>query len=1024
MKMKLTAFLNTNKHLALLLFVIPVLGFSQDNYKPAVESFESEKTIPLYEASNSKLSLSDAHHMFGKTSLQWDWTGESTLGTSHFSILSKSESPLEYGDFFPASPTLQMSLYNETPQDGTITIAFEKNGKAEVHFEININFKGWRRIWVPFFEMQGNPPKKGAQIDYDYFKISTAIPSGKLFFDDITFSQYQDDRHPYPDEIVPFIKQGQDLAQDHWLPLIVNYDRIKNLQPKPISMAVKMDLKKLEQVIDEDFLVDKKYKLYINSLREDYDKLGLKDNGKTVLGPPLTFKEHQDYYDVKQQGAKVFNDIQSLGKVLKKIATFYDRGTSAEQAEMKTMFLTGTKYFLDQGWQAGSNGGTRHHIGYNVREIAEAFYIQRQMLYDNGLLKDVGGSLHWLYNIGMLLDDPNNFHVNIDYLNTQAYLNLMLIFLLEKQEAQAALVQAYSNYMSITLAQQNEEWGFKVDGTAWHHNGHYPAYGLGAFQAVPKIIKTLSASRFKVGTEGHKNFKNSFLAARTYSQLYSWGFGNAGRHPFEGDGIQSLKNQYLQMAYSGNPEGTSNIDKDVAGAYLRLWGKDDVMTTSVFTEINGIQKEKLSGYVTFPYGATAVHRRNDWAALVKGYSKYVWASEIYVASNRYGRYPANGTIQLLNAGGEEGSGFQQAGWDWNRYPGATIIYLPLKELETKMPLIMFRSNETFAGTTKLDGNGIFGMILNESKGSNADGNEVNIGFPGKLKAKKSVFSFDKKLIAIGTNISSVDVENATQTNLFQSVLTDTKQPLFTSEDEVKKFPVNSVLKSQGKQKNWVVDPYGSGYYMLSDNAVHVKKEHQHSYHNKYSINTGAMTERGKGVKETEGDYASAWIDHGMAPKEASYQYVIYPFLDAKDQKNFGKMAEKDDSYAIKRADAVAHIVRDNPTNTTGYVIFEANNPLDYGILNTVSEPALIMLKENSDKLITISAVQPDLNFPEYKPGKFRNYSQPVELEITLNGNWSPFAEDFVKSTSHGDGKTIIKLSLVNGLPGEFKLNKI
>ena len=1023
-----TAFLNSNKQmtLSLLLLVMSLFGFSQNDYQPAVESFESEKGLKAYEATNGKIALSDAHRKYGKSSLQWEWDGESTIGTSQFKILSHKESPLEYGDFFPASPTLQMALYNETAQDGKITISFEKNGVKEVYFDVALSFKGWRTIWVPFYEMEGNPPKKLAPVDYDYFKISTTTPKGKLFFDDIIYSQYQDDRHQYPDEIVPFVKAGQDLAKDHWMPLIVNYDRIRTLEPKPISMAVRMDLKKLEAVIDQALVVDKKYKLYINSLREDYEKLNLKDNGKTILGPPLTFKEHQDFYDEAQLGPRKFNDIQSLGRVLKKIAAFYDRGNAAEQAEMKTMFLAGTRYFLDQGWVAGSNGGTRHHIGYNVREIAEAFFMQRQLLYDNGLLNEVAGSLHWLFNLGSILDDPNNFHVNIDYLNTQAYYHLMLSFLFEKQEMQAAMVMAYSNYISITLAQQNEEWGFKVDGTAWHHNGHYPAYGLGAFQSVPKIIKTLAGTRFRIGTEGHKNFKKSFLASRIYSQSYNWGFGNAGRHPLEpGNGIVKLKDQFLDMANSGNPEGTSEIDKEVASAYLRLWGKEDVMNTTLFSQINGISKENLSGYYTFPYGATAVHRRNDWAALIKGYSKYVWASEIYVTANRYGRYPANGTIQLLNSGDEIGSGFKQEGWDWNRYPGATIIYLPLTELEPKTPLLMFRSNETFAGTTTLEGNGIFGMVLNEEKGSNADGAmEVNLGFPGKLKAKKSVFSFEGKLIAIGTNISSVDEKNPTQTNLFQSFLTDTKQPLFTSQDEVKKFPVNTVLKSTGNKNNWIVDPYGSGYYIVSKDAVHIKKERQHSYHNKYALRTGQIDNAAKGVKETEADYASAWIDHGMAPNDGSYQYVIYPFLNAKDQKNFGNIAEKDDSYAIKRADAIAHIVHDNPTKTTGYVIFEAHKALDNGILNTVSEPALIMLKENSSNLITISAVQPDLNFPEYQKGKFRNYSQPVELEITLNGNWSPYAEDFVKETTHTDGKTIIKLSLVNGLPGEFKLNKL
>ena len=1026
MKTILSEFFSTKKQMGLmtLLFLSSMTGFSQDDYRPAVESFESPNTIGVYDATNSKLSLSEAHRRFGKSSLKWDWTGDgSSFGTSAFKILSKDESPLEYPDDFPISPTLQMSIYNETPQDGVVTIAFEKGGQPGVHFDLPINFKGLRRIWVPFFEMQGNPPAKGASVDYDYFKISTAIPQGTLFFDDITFSQFQDDRHQYPDELVPFIKEGQNLAKDHWMPLIVNYDRIKSLKSEPISSTVKADLKKLEELIDQNFAVSENYKVNMNSLRADFQKLGIKDNGQTILGPPLTFKEIHDFHDEKQQGPIVYNDIKDLGIVLKSLASAYHRGTPEEQAEIKTMFLTGTKYYLDQGWVAGSNGGTRHHVGYNVRELTEAFFMMRQVLNDNGMLSEVGGSLHWLSNLGSLLEDPENFYINIDYLNTQAYNHLVLMFLLEKPEDQAQLVQAYSNYLSITLAQQKEEWGFKVDGTAWHHNGHYPAYGLGAFQSVPKIIKTLSGTQFRIRPEGHANFKNAFLASRIYSQLYNWGFGNAGRHPLEDNGIQSLPQQFLDMAYSGNPDNTSKIDQEVAGAYLRLWGAKDQKATTDFKDNYGIKEETLSGYYTFPYGATAIHRRNDWAAIIKGYSKYVWASEIYMDTNRYGRYPANGTIQLLNPEGETGSGMRMEGWDWNRYPGATVIYLPFKELETKLNLIMFRSMETFAGTTELDGNGIFGMILDESEGTNADGNEAELGFPGKLKAKKSVFSFGEKLIAIGTNISSVDQKNPTQTNIFQTTLVDTKTPIHTSSETITQFPSETTLKGQGKSGSWLIDPYGNGYHILSDTSVEIKTAHQHSYNSKYSVNNGNSGNT-RFPNETEGDYATAWINHGLAPKNVSYQYVIYPFLDAKDQKNFGEIAKKDKSFAIERADAVAHIVYDQPSKTTGYVIFEAHKPLNTGILNTVSEPALIMLKENSKSHITISAVQPDLNFPEYQKDKFRNYSQPVELEMTLNGKWKPSAEDFVESTSYSDGKTKLKLKLVNGLPGEFTLNKL
>ena len=332
--------------------------------------------------------------------------------------------------------------------------------------------------------MQGNAPEKGAEVDYDYFRINTSAEKGKLFLDDIVFSQYQDDRHQYPDLLVPFIKADTNLGSDHWMPLISNYERIKNLEVSLISMAVRMDLQKFEKLIDADLRIDKKYKVYIKSLREDFQKLNIKDTGETVIGPPLTFMIKQEYYDEKQHGPLKVNDVSDLGKVLKKLANFHDRADASQKQEIEEMFLTGTKYFLDQGWVAGAAGGTRHHIGYNVRDITEAFFTMRQLLYDNGLLNEIGASLHWLFNLGMLLDDESNFHVNIDYLNTQSYYHLMLIFLMDSQEKQAALLHAYSNYISITLAQQNEEWGFKVDGTAWHHNGHYPAYGYGAFKTV------------------------------------------------------------------------------------------------------------------------------------------------------------------------------------------------------------------------------------------------------------------------------------------------------------------------------------------------------------------------------------------------------------------------------------------------------------------------------------------------------------------------------------------------------------
>ena len=78
-------------------------------------------------------------------------------------------------------------------------------------------------------------------------------------------------------------------------------------------------------------------------------------------------------------------------------------------------------------------------------------------------------------------------------------------------------------------------------------------------------------------------------------------------------------------------------------------------------------------------------------------------------------------------------------------------------------------------------------------------------------------------------------------------------------------------------ENWIIDNYGNGYHILSSDVINYKKETQNSYHNKYSVNTGKMNAKGKGVTKTKGNYATAWINHGLAPKNANYQYIIYPF---------------------------------------------------------------------------------------------------------------------------------------------------
>ncbi|AWW28795.1 hypothetical protein DN752_00855 [Echinicola strongylocentroti] len=990
--------------------------------KPYVTSFESSGILGRYEVSgDSYIRLSSDHQRFGNTSLRWEWDStNSFIETSHLSLLGPDPTKKEFTKLFPASPTFNLSIYSESPQSGTIKVAFYRDRKEVYWFTIPVNFYGWRTIRVPFYEMQGDVPSKTEAVDFDRLRLTGTASEGCLFVDDIVFSQYQDDRHQYPDQIVPFLKKDQDHSIDHWMPLIYNWELLQNMEINPVTKAQKEDMRLVKMRLDSMLLSGMEQR-GMAEVVEAFGSLGITEDKGTVKGPPLTFNLQEVYYDSLQQGPMVHNKIRDFGVIIKNMAaTYFAVPDDKDQQSIKEKFILAARYYLDQGWQKGSSGGTRHHIGYQTRELTEAFYLMSEPLAEAGLLTEVGNSIKWLGNFGMILDDEEAFNVNIDYLNTQSFNHLASVFLTEGENKKGTLLTAFSNYLSVILAQEDKEWGFKADGTTWHHSGHYPAYGMGAFYEVPKLFYCLSGTTFNIKETGHYNFRRALLTTTRYSHTYDWGFGNAGRHPFGQNSISGLKDAFYLMALSGSPSGDQNVDPAVAGDFLYLWGKEDPGKAQEFRAL-GIQKSNLPSYKSLPYGATAIHRNGDWAAIIKGYSKYVWSSEIYPASNRYGRYPANGSVQLLSSGGQEASGVVEAGWDWNRFPGTTVLPMPFEELETEMALLMFLSEETFAGATQLEGNGVFGMVLNAGVGKNADGlaEDRTVELPGNLKAKKSVFSFGNKLICIGTGISSDDLMHPVQTNLFQSELRPQHQTITTAaQGTVKGFP------NSGVTTKWIIDNYGNGYYLLDSSNVIFSMAKQDSYHNKYSVNTGNMHPLGDGNKTTQGNFATAWIDHGKVPKAESYQYVIYPFMEHKKVQGFGRKAPND--FDILKADEYAHIVEDHTSSTRAYVIFDATKFTGDSLISAISAPSLVMVKKAQGGTLKISAVNPDLNFPDNpkKKNGFDNYSKPVTLTISLEGKWKVIGDGVMRSEISGsENTTSVQLECVDGIPCYLELSK-
>lgn len=379
---------------------------------------------------------------------------------------------------------------------------------------------------------------------------------------------------------------------------------------------------------------------------------------------------------------------------------------------------------------------------------------------------------------------------------------------------------------------------------------------------------------------------------------------------------------------------------------------------------------------------------------MKGWNRYVWSSEIYHNANRYGRYQSHGSVQIQKWGDEDLFGYRQEGWDWNRMPGATTIHLPWKLLDApRKHTTMLVNNSRFSGATDLNGKyGAFGFTLENPS------NWPEFIDP-TFTAKKSVFSFEDRLILVGSNISNSKKDYATETTLFQYGITPKTDSLIVNGKEISSYPYKETLNEGG----WLIDGMGNGYLVAKGGKIHVRKQLQESRHN--------ITK-----KPTFGHVASAWIEHGYAPKNASYEYMIV--LDATPEKMTRlatQLKQNKKPYSVLRQDGTAHIVYDKTSGVTGYTAYKFVRTSDKWV-RAISTSAIVMAQGNNNTL-RLSVANPDLNMEK------NTHSQVVPVSVTLNGKWRLSKDMSNVSIKRKGSKTVVTTDCKDGIPVNITLKK-
>ncbi|MFZ7109607.1 chondroitinase family polysaccharide lyase [Avibacterium avium] len=985
-----------------------MMGTASANYY-VWDFFEGEKLPDSMTINGGQVAPSQLRYKDGRQSLRWQFQPKSELVFNQQIDLSKDDAILPQ--------TFMLWLYNDKPFKQPLQFDFEQQGKVKKSFKINLDFTGWRGIAVPFRDMPG-----GKVLSLDKLVITAPNEAGTLYLDQLLFNVPVDNRYPIPDYQADFVNPMASTAVNkNWNALLMNDQRLSQIYPHlDFNAKLQSDPKiesiyqRFEQVLN--VFADKPSAVDFSQILQKYQAFNISEKNGVIQGAMLDFPARQKFMKnaqvfSKQDQAFLLSSVsmRELGKVMLESAKALRTGKLADEQrqQLEAQFLLATRYLFDQGFVRGSSIQIVSHMGYQNREIFDAWFLMRDLLSQQGLLEQAQGAMAWFSGAGRIFEpDSSIVEANVDILNTQLQWMLKSILLLPNENQRAGLLKQFSHWLSTTVLQsQGVAGGFKPDGSMFHHSQHYTAYGKDAFTGLSPVVYAISGTPYALTQEAKKRLDDVLYKMWVYTKEGHIPIVISGRHPTGKFSIASAP--YKWFALAGDEKNSAKINRTFAAIYAALEHK---------AEFEGVPAAaEPTGAWAMNYASMVVQRRHQddpklsWLAIARGFSRYLVGNESYEKNNLYGRYMSYGALEIIPEHFND-RGYRYDGWDWNRFPGTTTIHLPYPELRAKLSQLpaagleeMLLSTETYAGGTDLHNNSMYAMKL---RGHSKYQQE-------SLFAKKSYFLFDNQIIALGSDIRNDDKQHATETTLFQHNVADLK-PMFINGKPL--ATLGTVEELSGPVT--LADPAGNRYYVSAGQKLTVRYQEQESVDDRND-------------KPTQGKFASAVLDHGKAPENGQYEYVVLIAPNADEGVDYQKL-----SHTSK-----LHAVRDKRSGQEGYAYFEAEQKDVGGILLGASQPLMAMAQQGNEAgkdYLDLSIVNPDFAFyqgteeDQVKDGKQvevsiysrtwrKTPSQPQHSSVTAKGKWQlAQASQCAKAEVKGEN-TLISTQTTDATPCKVRL---
>ena len=957
----------------------------------AQHSFENK--LPGFVRVNGRGTIEISPDKFkdGKTSMKFSWNGPAQLMFSNFNDIEASMK-VDGGGMI-------LWIYNTRPiQEPLLFRYHDWNGGVICQFNFNMDFTGWRTMWIKYEDMLtpdgkhlGETPV--AERNTAAARMTITVPAscteGSFYLDRLSFMQTRMQDQIVPDKQIPennYMLRSRLWQWGH----LWEWEQYPEPELKPVTADQQKMLRSIEERMDvwaatgnpgaqytQNTLMDR-----ANTAYTKYTITRLPDGG--ITGAPLLYDDEFN----NSLGEMRIRYIQEI-VYWYALDYLYTGNTSNIDRVINTM-----DHAIDQGFAYGSGWGVNKHYGYQVRNLYKGIWILRKELAKAGKLEEyIKVLMYWSAIQEVRKPYAEHRDEILDTWNTLLNNKVIAVMLQNDDSAKYAYMKLLGEWVGDSMIySEGTLGGLKPDGTSFHHGGHYPSYSIGAFAAVGDFCYFTKDTEFAPHREGRMCFKNSLMAMRNYSHTRDWGIGICGRHPLDGAIPEVDVLAFARLAMLGDLTNSGKqADPELAGAYIALGGTDKEVLAA-FKRMGISELKPADGFTVYNYTALGIHRRDGWMLSLKGYNSDVWASEIYAKENRYGRYLSYGTAQVFTMPSAKESGYVREGWDWNRYPGATTIHLPYDLLNSPLPgTLMERNDSRFPGVSSLEGrNGCLAFTYVEKERKN---------FCAGATATKSVFCFDNRIVHIGTGITN-NSQYPTETTLYQLALVDRTEEVDINDEYSGAFPHNRYISEHGQV---VLTDTKGNYYIIKDGyGLTVEKKTQ--------------TSPSDEMKDpATGDFISAYLSHGVSPKDASYEYMLLVKGSNKELKAYSKKSP----YEVLQADASAHVVKDNPTGITAYIIYKVYNS-GSTLLKSADAETIVMERKREDGTVVMSICTPDLGITQ-KGYTTSQSSQVLKKTVELNGEYQLAGEIPDVEIAVAGGKTTITASCCHGQPVEFIL---